>query len=359
MGSVPYHSKREIPMNEEPLISVIITSYSMERLRDVLELLDSIKGQTYSNIETIFVAERDVELSARVNSYVKEKAIPNVKVIFNDGEPGACAARNLGILEAKGNIVSFIDDDAVAFPEWAEEMVKAYQDDSVVGVTGPAFPLWEDESMSWFPEEFYWILSCSAWFSSNDTRDVRNVWLENASFRKEVFELAGYLDTRLGPQDGSGEFKQREFNEGIVSEEVELSLRIKRRTGKRIIFNPKVKVRHRVYKDRLEWSYIRQWAYWMGLSKYKLKKLYPKTDDGKDSLGEERRLLKRIFFRLLPNIIKDFFKDPFTACRKFAVTATVLLFVASGYYAHLLPGPFRRQGRIKTGKRSSSRRYYR
>ena len=84
-------------MKQSPLLSLVITSYTEERLKDVYELLDSIKAQTYSNMETVFVAERSRELFQKIKTYAEEKAIPNVKVIFNDDEPGASAARNLGI----------------------------------------------------------------------------------------------------------------------------------------------------------------------------------------------------------------------------------------------------------------------
>ena len=195
---------------EAPLLSIVITSYAKERFKDITVLLDSNQAQTYSRLETIFVIEKSAELFDQVKSYVEEKDIPNTKVVFNDGEPGASAARNLGIKQAKGDIIAFIDDDAVPFLDWAEEMVKTYEDESIIGVTGPAFPLWPDEHVAWLPEEFYWIIGCTAWADWDNITAVRNVWLQNASFRRESFRLAGYLDTKLGPQDSLGGFKQRE-----------------------------------------------------------------------------------------------------------------------------------------------------
>ena len=82
----------------------------MDRLEDILELLDSVKAQAYPNLETIFVAECSKELFDRVKVYGEKQDIPNLKVVFNDGEQGASAARNLGIKHARGNIVAFIDD---------------------------------------------------------------------------------------------------------------------------------------------------------------------------------------------------------------------------------------------------------
>ena len=135
-------------MPEKPSLSLVVTAYTVERLKDIFELIDSIKAQSYPDIETVFVAERSDALFDSVRDYMNEKAIPKARVVFNRGERGLSAARNLGIREASGDIIAFVDDDVVLFPNWAEEMVKTYDDDSVIGVTGPAFPLWEQESMN-------------------------------------------------------------------------------------------------------------------------------------------------------------------------------------------------------------------
>ena len=145
-------------------ISIIVPFYSRERLGDVKELLDSIQGQQYEGIETLVVAERSKEFAEEISGYVKEKGYKGARVLFNRGEWGSYSARNLGIEQAGGDIIAFIDDDALLLPGWAYETASHYkEDDSVIGLTGPILPLWQDESMSWFPREFYWIFSCTYW----------------------------------------------------------------------------------------------------------------------------------------------------------------------------------------------------
>jgi glycosyltransferase involved in cell wall biosynthesis len=170
-------------MTDSPLLSIIITAYTAERLADIYELLISIKNQTYVNTETIFVVERSKQLLERISSYATENNIPNLKVLFNDGEPGLSAARNVGIKAAKGDIIAFVDDDVLLYPDWAEKMASAHRDDSIIGVTGPAIPLWEDPSMAWFPQEFYWIISCTAWDPEDCVKEVRNAWGMNTTAR--------------------------------------------------------------------------------------------------------------------------------------------------------------------------------
>ncbi len=319
---------------KKPLISIVITSYTMSRFKDVCELLDSIKGQSYSNLEVIFVAERSKELLEKVKEYGEKIGLQNFRVLWNDGEPGASASRNLGIKNAKGEIIAFTDDDVVLFPNWAEKMIETYNDDSIIGVTGPAYPLWEDPSMAWLPEELHWLISCTSWFNCNEVKGVRNVWLQNASFRREAFDEGRLLNVQLGPQDSVKSFKGRELKEGIISEEVEFSLVVREKTKKCIVYNPNVKVKHKVPKERLKLSYIIRWSYWMGLSKYKLKELFPQINRGENLLNQEYQLLHDIFFKLIPAVLKTFLKKPAIAWRKLSVTFIVLFFVTLGYCFH-------------------------
>ncbi len=313
-------------MLNKPLLSVIVTSYTDERLKDTFELLDSMKMQTYPQIEFIFVIERSKDLLNQIKSYIQQKTIPNTRVLFNDGEPGLSAARNVGIKEANGDIIAFVDDDVVLYQNWAEEMVDAYRDDSIIGATGSAFPLWEDESMAWFPEEFYWIISCTAWDTENRVKEVRNAWGMNMSFRREAFEKAGLFSNEFG------------FHKGPMAEDNEFSLRIKEKTGKKIFYFPDVKLWHRVHKYRLSQKFIKERAYWIGYSRRMMKQAKPiNKNNSANLLSQEYQLLKRIFTRLFPDIIKKLFTKPVIAWRITRVSVTALTFVALGYYSHLIP----------------------
>ena len=233
-----------------------------------------------------------------------------------------------------GSIIAFIDDDALPFPEWLQEIVQTFaQDDSVIGVTGPSYPLWEDESMSWFPEEFYWIYSCMS-DKSMGKEDIRNVWGVNMSFRREAFDqCGGFLDS-FGIKGGG----EKGWN-APGCEDTEFSIRVKAKTGKRIIYSPDIKVRHKVYCYRIALGFIARRAYWEGYAKAMLRKLYGGADGGLKVLDQEFTLLQRIFSGLFPNILIGFFRYPRISWRKLRVTANVLPCVAIGY----LWGTFSRQ----------------
>lgn len=318
-------------------ISIITPCYTAERFKDIVELLDSVQAQTYKNIETLVVAERSPELADSISKYIVDRDYPGMRVLYNEGPWGISTARNLAIRQAKGDIIAFIDDDAVLLPEWAEETVKTYNEDSsVVGVTGPILPLWEEESMSWFPREFYWIFSCTYWDMTEKT-EVRNGYGTNLSFRQEAFKNGGLFKTSLGIK-GRGRGGWQEPG----AEETEFSLRVRQKTGKRIIYNPKVKVRHKVYKYRTTAKFIAKRAYWEGYAKALLKHLHHSSSSEAAVLSTEYALLRRILFRLVPQIVGRFFRQPPIALHQLWLTAMVLSCVAAGYLKYNLSRLFGR-----------------
>ncbi len=314
-----------------PGICIITPCYQFERLDDVFELLDSIQTQTYKMINTIVVTERSLALRDRIKAYVEEKGYTNVQVLHNEGEWGSYSSRNAGIQRSEEEIIAFIDDDALLFPDWAEETARCYaEDSSIIGLTGPILPLWERDSMAWFPREFYWIFSCTYWDWSERT-EVRNGYGTNLSFRREAFDSSGLYKTTL---EASGVGKSDWQQAG--AKETEFCIRVKQNTGKRIMYSPEVKVKHKVYKYRLSIGFILRRAYWEGRAKVILKRLYRSSDEA--VLSTEYELLRRICFRLLPRAIGLLFSHPIVALRQLWVTLMTLSCVGIGYLAGALRG---------------------
>ncbi len=310
-------------------ISIITPCYTTERLKDVTELLDSIQAQSYKNIEVLIVAERSLELANSIRSYVEEKGYPDIQVLYNQDEWGSYSARNLGIEQAQGDIIAFIDDDALLLPEWAEETAKAYaEDSSIIGLTGPILPLWERDSMAWFPKEFYWIFSCTYWDWTEKT-PVRNGYGTNISFRREAFDSCGLFKSSL---EVKGQGKSDWQRPG--AKETEFSLRVTRETGKRIIYHPNIRVRHKVYRYRLSTNFIAKRAYWEGYAKALLNKWYHPSN--KKVLSTEYSLLGRILFNFLPYSLGLLFKHPIIALRRLWVCLLTLSLVATGYVSYIL-----------------------
>jgi glucosyl-dolichyl phosphate glucuronosyltransferase len=314
-------------MNEPLLLSIATTSYTMERLKDVIDLLNSVENQTYSHVETIIIVEKSEELLRSIEKYVAENIHRPIKVIFNNGEKGLSAARNLGVQNAAGDVIAFIDDDATILPDWAAETIKTYADSSIIGITGPILPDWQDEVIDWFPKEFDWILSCSGFSDITDYQVVRNAFGTNMSFRREAFISSGSFLTNLGAKGGGTSGKHE-----LVGDEAEFSIRIVRDSGKHILFNPKVRVKHKVYKYRITPSFIARRAYWEGYTKALFRKSFKRAENDKNVLNVEHQLLKRIIGKLLPRILGNFFIRPAFAWRTLFVTTNATFFVGLGYF---------------------------
>lgn len=311
-------------------LSLVITAYTPERINDIYELLESVKAQTYKNMETIFVVERSLELKDKINAFIKEKDIPRIKVVFSDEKLGLSMARNLGIKNSGGDIIAFVDDDVVLFPDWAEEMVKGFEDDSIIGVTGSALPLWEEKKMSWLPDEFQWIISCTAFSGWKNARTVRSAWGMNMSFRNEAFK-----QSLFSPNFGHTTGGKEAWKAGPV-DDAEFSISIRMKTKKEIMYNPKVQVYHKVYKYRLSNKFIRGQSYWQGFSKALLKRMYPNDEDTK-TLVRERDILQRIFFRVVPQSLSSIITNPIISIKTLYLTFYVLLHIALGYSAGAYP----------------------
>ena len=65
-----------------PMLSIIVTAYTTERINDIFELLDSIQAQTFKDFETIFIIERSNDLLNKINDYLQQKNITAVETVF-------------------------------------------------------------------------------------------------------------------------------------------------------------------------------------------------------------------------------------------------------------------------------------
>lgn len=313
---------------KRPLLSIVITSYTIARLKDILELLSSLKSQTYPYIEIVFVAERSSELCEKVKAYAEENGL-RVKVIYNKRERGLAASRNLGVKHAEGDIIGFLDDDAVPSRTWAEQLMKsfsAYND--VIGVTGPALPLWEDKSLSWFPKELYWIIGCSDWKGLSGICYVEYAWGVNMAFRKKAFSVAHFADLYT-----KGAYKEGKV--GPVGDDIHFSFKVKRHFNEYILYNPRVKVWHKVPSYKLSSKYVRRYAFWQGYSDALFKNKFGAL---KERLRSERHVFIMIICKAIPSIFVQIIKDYKCAIQKLRVITESLVYFSLGYVSYLIPG---------------------
>jgi cellulose synthase/poly-beta-1,6-N-acetylglucosamine synthase-like glycosyltransferase len=201
----------------------------------------SLKKQTLSPLEIILVVDPDEHL---VGHY---KAISEDIKIVVSAECGLSNARNVGVASSRGDIIAFIDDDAIADEEWLQNMVRDFDDPAVIGVGGSIIPVWDGVRPKWFPSELDWIIGCIDEGPSSAKVTVKNPWGCNMAFRRSAFERVGLFDLRTG--------RRRGMLRG--SEEAEFGRRLlSAMPGSKIIHDPAVIVHHRVPKRRATLSRV-------------------------------------------------------------------------------------------------------
>ncbi len=312
-----------------PTISLVVPCYSSERFQDILALLDSVERQTRPLDELIIVVQRSQALRSQLEARLADGVSSGGRLIFLELEPQVSRARNAGIEEARGDIIAFVDDDAVLFDDWAERTRETYalrQD--IIGVAGAIVPLWDSPAMAWFPRELYWMLSCTYWTSPTPVR-VRNGYGANMSFRREAFASGRRFDDSLGIA-GWGTAGWR----GVGGEEPELAVRVVRETGRAILYVPDIRVRHRVMSYRLALRNLARRAYWEGRLKATLARRF-RNESG--VLSTEHSLLKDIGVGYARRLLL-MARQPLTALKQQAMISLALACVAAGYMAGMLTG---------------------
>jgi glycosyltransferase involved in cell wall biosynthesis len=212
-----------------------------------------LKRQTFPAAEIILVLD---PLKKLVEFYKSQ--VPHDVKIITSREAGLSSARNAGVEEARGEIIAFIDDDAIAEEKWLGNLVRNYEDPLVLGVGGLIKPVWESKRPSWFPEELDWIIGCSYKGLPENKAIIRNPIGCNMSFRKSVFEKAGYFGIdigRVGSNLGS-------------HEDTEFSIRITEKIpSHKILYDPTAVVYHKVPKSRTKMNYVARRSFAEGVSK--------------------------------------------------------------------------------------------
>ena len=102
-----------------PMVSVIVPVYNAEST--LRRCADSILEQSYPDLELILVDDGSKDASPLIcDSYMQKDA--RVRVIHKPNS-GASATRNLGIAEARGHYLQFVDSDDWLAPDFTEKLV--------------------------------------------------------------------------------------------------------------------------------------------------------------------------------------------------------------------------------------------
>lgn len=102
------------------LISVIIPVYNSENT--VTRCIEAVCAQTYKNLEIIVVYKPGSDNSLKKIKKIKDSRIKIIEQITNTGPGGA---RNIGIDNANGNYLGFVEADDYIAPDFYEKLINA------------------------------------------------------------------------------------------------------------------------------------------------------------------------------------------------------------------------------------------
>ncbi|MEV7690451.1 glycosyltransferase family 2 protein [Streptomyces bungoensis] len=303
---------------KDPGISVVICVYTEDRWEDILAAVSSVRAQSYPALETLLVVDHNAALLERLARAYEGAA--GVRVLANAGPRGLSAGRNTGVAASRGEVIAFLDDDAVAERDWLRRFAEGYADPRVWAVGGRTVPVWASgRRPAWFPEEFDWVVGCTYRGLPPGRVRVRNVLGGNASFRRTAFEAAGGFATGIG-RDGD--------RRPLGCEETELCIRLGRaRPDAVLIVDDRAVIHHRVPAAREHFAYFRARTYAEGLSKA----LVARSVGAAKGLESERRYTTRVLPAGVARGLRDaLLARPGGAARAGAIVAGVLT-AASGY----------------------------
>ena len=230
------------------ILSIVICSYN--RANYIIDALNSLYAQTagLNFFETIIVDNNSTDNTAEV---LKQWRASNINGSFNyltETNQGASFARNKGAASAKGQWLCFMDDDAVATPNYVENIIKHIETKpDAIGFGGriipkyiPAEPKWMSYYVSSLVGNFDYAPSACAF--ENGKYPIES----NMIVRKDIYDSIGGFNTEIPGVVGTLR---------IGGEGKELFYKILA-LGHTIYYDPSIEVQHVVEVKKLTSEYM-------------------------------------------------------------------------------------------------------
>lgn len=238
-------------------ISIIICTLNRHQiLRSAI--ISIIEQSLPKELYEIMVIDNGSEDETKEVVEMLSSGIPNM-VYCCEPKKGLSIARNRGIRESTGDIVAFLDDDAVAHPEWLERLYTVYNSDPDVGAAvGKILVLWEHGKPAYVDEYF------EGYFGKFNQGEMRKTLIfpdylfgSNMSLRRNIaLEVGGFRED-LG----------RKGKNLLAAEETDLFYRLSLK-GIKVVYEPNAVVYHRVLAERLSrcWGLRRAFGHGQSMS---------------------------------------------------------------------------------------------
>jgi glucosyl-dolichyl phosphate glucuronosyltransferase len=273
-----------------PRLSVAVCTYNRyDVLPDAIDSL--LKQDCEPGFLDIMVIDNSPDQVAAGTFFKRYSSETRIRYIL-EPVPGLSNARNLATSLARADLIAFIDDDAIAAPDWSNRIVGAFNTAgkraAVIG--GRVLPRWVAARPPWLSDDLLKYLTIIDW--GGQFRELPpHQWLAgcNIAFDKEALTAVGGFSPALG-RIGTGLSL-------LSNDETDVMERI-RASGRVSMYCPDAVVEHVIDPTRLTHSWFRRRAAWQAVSDFI--KDPERTSAYAPAAAEHMRLLLRSGLRESP-----------------------------------------------------------
>lgn len=233
------------------MISVIILTRN--RLKLLIQLLEALRQQEFKEFETIVI---DTGSRDGTVEWLRQCTAPPLKVLeFSPEQGGFAEVRNIGLKNAKGNTIAFIDDDCLPPADWLKKISTLLKDFDCIG--GAVLPPPEVKFPRWWTTELNWLVGLTP-PAEKDKKFPSGVYptTANLALRRDVALQEPFQE--LKKTFGFAKSELSVYWAGREDAELWWRLRTK---GYRLSFDPELFVYHYIPQGRFRLPYLLKRAF--------------------------------------------------------------------------------------------------
>ena len=261
------------------MLSIIICTYNREKY--IYGVLQSLAQNNFpTHLYEIVLVNNNSTDATEEKCKAFQQDYPQVTFrYFIETNQGLSFARNRGIVEAQGDILVYVDDDAFVNTEYLSAYYELFtQRREVYAAGGPIIPHYETEPPKWFSYFTRELITCYL-YQGNKIGKFKRKFPRggNAAYRKEVFDKTGVFNVELG----------RKGNNLVGAEEKDIFDKMTS-LGMEILYIPNAILYHIIPETKFTNSYFNNLTLSMGKSERKRTLNISKT-----------KYLKRLFSEMI------------------------------------------------------------
>ena len=230
------------------MISVILCTYNRERY--LYNVLSSIADGTYRGDYEIVLVDNNSSDGTRAECERFAADHPQVRFRYCfEPQQGLSHARNRGIVESQGDVLVYVDDDALVNKEYLHTYADFFaRNPEAVAAGGPILPQYDGcEEPDWMSHYTRQLITGKLYLGEKEREFPHDAFPGggNAAYRKSVFDTVGLFNPELG----------RKGNSLIGAEEKDLFDKMTSR-GMRFYYLPTAILYHLIPPKKLTQDYF-------------------------------------------------------------------------------------------------------